>query len=169
MRRFLWWVIPFVTFSVFYSSCKDDEDLSNNQITVIRKNKEDGETYLKEKRAQQGVKEDPSGLLYSVVTEGTGDKPSLKDSVTISYVGKTIKDTVFVSKTETMAVVDLDEGLQIGVRHMREGANYHLFIPYYLMYGATNLKFTYGGKTVSVPGYSTLVYDMKLDAIIKVE
>lgn len=169
MRRILWWVISLVALSVLSTSCKDDEDLSNNQISVIRKNKEDGESYMKTKRAQQDVKEDPSGLLYSVVTEGVGEKPSLKDTVTITYTGKTIRDSVFISKTETMAVADLDEGLQIGVRHMKEGANYHLFVPYYLMYGATSNKFTYKGKTVTVLGYSALVYDMTLDAVIKVE
>lgn len=169
MRRILWWVISLVALSVLSTSCKDDEDLSTNQIEKVRRNKEDGETYLKEKRAQQDVKEDPSGLLYTVVTEGTGERPSLKDTVTITYTGKTIRDSVFISKTETMAVVDLHEGFQIGVRHMKKGSNYQLFIPYYLMYGATSNAFSYGGKNVTILGYSTLVYDMTLDAVIKVE
>ncbi len=169
MRRILWWVISLVALSVLSTSCKDDEDLSTNQIEKVRKNKEDGEAYLKEKRSQEDVKEDPTGLLYTVVTEGAGERPSLKDTVTLTYTGKTIRDSVFVSKTETLAVVDLDEGLRIGVRHMKEGSNYQLFIPYYLMYGATSNAFIYGGKTVTVLGYSALVYDMTLDTVIKVE
>ena len=81
--------------------------------------------------------------------------------------GKTIKGTTFVSTTTTIALVDLMEGLRIGVRHMTVGANYTLYAPYYLMFGATPTERTYDGKAIQILPYSALVYDVELLSIIK--
>lgn len=153
------------------SSCKDkeEEDSVPSQVARIRQNKEASESFMKDKRSQEDVMEDPSGLLYSVVSKGKGEKPGLKDTVNITYTGKTYNDSVYVSKTESIALVDLSEGLQIGLRHMTEGSNYMLYIPYYLMYGSVSSQFSYGGRTVTVLSYSAVVYDMTLNEIIKVE
>jgi FKBP-type peptidyl-prolyl cis-trans isomerase len=167
MKKILWWFFPLFVVNAVVTSCGDDDDLKVDQIAQTRKYKEENETYLKEKRAQSDVKEDPSGLLYTVISQGVGERPLEDDTVIVTYTGKTIRDSVFVSKTETVALSDLGEGLRIGLRHMPAGSNYHFFIPYYLMYGATSTQFVYGGKRVSVLSYSTLVYNMTLNAVIK--
>ena len=169
MKKILWWVFAFAMLGAIVSSCKDDEDEVSDQVSKVRKNKEDGEAYLKEKGSKTDVLVDPSGLLYSIVTKGDGERPGVNDTVIITYTGKTIRDSVFVSMTETIAVADLTEGLQIGVRHMPEGSNYKLYIPYYLMYGSSSTTFKYEGKNITVMPYSALIYDMKLDAVIKTE
>ncbi|MCR5498456.1 MAG: hypothetical protein K6F48_11525 [Paludibacteraceae bacterium] len=171
MRRFLWWVISLVVLCTLSTSCKDKEESESvsNQVAKIRKNKEAGEAYMRDKRLQSDVMEDPSGLLYSIVSKGEGVRPYVDDTVNITYTGKTIQDSVYVSKTETIAMSDLEDGLQIGLRHMQEGANYKLFIPYYLMYGSVSTQFSYGGKNVTVMSYSAVVYDMTLNKVIKVE
>lgn len=171
MRRILWWVFSLVVLGAALSSCKDknEDDSVSNQVARIRQNKERSETYMKEKRSQDDVLEDPTGLLYSVVSKGTGERPGLKDSVNITYTGRTINDSIFVSKTEDVSLSDLPEGLQIGLRHMPEGSNYMLYVPYYLMYGSVSKQFSYGGKTVTVLSYSAVVYDMTLNEVVKVE
>lgn len=171
MRRILWWIFPLVVLSTLVSSCKDkeEEDSVPNQVARIRQNKDASERFMKEKSSEEDVLADPSGLLYSVVSKGAGEKPGLSDTVNITYTGKTYNDSVYVSKTETVALVDLAEGLQIGIRHMTEGSNYMLYIPYYLMYGSISTQFSYGGRSVTVLSYSAVVYDMTLNEVIKVE
>lgn len=153
-----------VAFNV--TSCKEEEETKSDTIQA-RENKEAGEKYMKSKASESGVYADPSGLLYSIKTAGEGEKPAISDTVAITYVGKTIKGSTFISTSDTVAVVDLSDGFHVGVRHMRVGAEYTLYIPYYLMFGAAKVERTYNKKHVVILPYSALVYEMKLDAIIK--
>ena len=61
---------------------------------------------------------------------------------------------------------NLEEGLHIGLRHMNQGAKNKLYIPYYLMYGATSNSFIFDDKEIKVKEYSALVYEMQLDSVI---
>lgn len=169
MNRILLWVCSLLMVGSVFTSCKDDDEIGQDQIAQVRENKQKNETFMLNKRSEDGVLSDPSGLLYSVVTNGFGEKPSAVDTVVITYTGKTIDDKTFVSSSDTVAIEELMEGFQIGLRHMPEGSNYKLYIPYYLMFGSSGTERTYGGKTITILPYSALVYDMTLNAVIKVE
>ena len=168
MKRFLLALLSLMMIG-FVSSCKDDDDNTETDAAKYRENKKQGEEFILKKRAEANVVEDPSGLLFLVNEAGNGEKPSAVDTVCITYTGKTIKGTTFVSTTTTIALVDLMEGLRIGVRHMAVGANYTLYAPYYLMFGATPTERTCDGKKIEIVPYSALVYDVQLLSIIKPE
>lgn len=168
MKRFLLALLSIMMIG-FVSSCKDDDDNTEIDAVKNKENKMNGEKFMLEKRSEDGVKMDPSGLLYLVNEAGVGEKPSAVDTVCVSYTGKTIKGTTFVSTTTTIALVDLMEGLRIGVRHMAVDAKYTLYAPYYLMFDATPTERTYDGKTIQILPYSALVYDVELHSIIKPE
>lgn len=161
-------------FALVLSSCKKEEEVED-KIATIQANKERCESYLIEKKEDVNVKEDPSGLLYEVITSSKGDKPGAKDTVQITYKGFLIDNRQFVEKSEKVAMEDLAEGLYIGLRHMTEGSTYKLYVPYYLMYGATPMNFYFGkddkGKdiVINILEYSALVYEMTLESIIFVE
>src|SRR4030043_2399277 len=51
------------------------------------KNKKEGEAFLAENKKKEGVITLPSGLQYKVIKEGTGEIPTLTDTVPIHYRG----------------------------------------------------------------------------------
>ena len=118
---------------------------------------------------ENGVREDPSGLLYEIIDDADGDKPGAADSVCIHYDAFRIDGRQFASVTDTLELGSLEEGLRIGLRHTPEGATYKYYIPYYLMYNASSKTFKYNNDTVNVSEYSALVYEMRLDSIIFVK
>ena len=118
-----------------------------------------GEKYLADNKAKEGVKTTPSGLQYSVKTEGTGKQPNAKSTVTVHYEGRLLDGTVFDSsiKRGEPATFKLDgviKGWTEGLQLMKEGGEYTLYIPAELAYGDKG--------NPSIPPNSLLVFDVKL-------
>lgn len=148
------------------SSCDDDEEGGEDLIAEIQKNKEAGEKFLLGVKDQAGVVVDPSGLMFEVLEASTGQKPGATDTVCIRYNGFLTDGKQFISKTDTIAMENLQDGLFIGLRHMNQGAKNKLYIPYYLMYGSSSEEFVFDEKEIKVMEYSALVYEMRLDSVI---
>lgn len=122
--------------------------------------REEGEKYLAENAKKEGVVTLPSGLQYQVLREGSGKKPTAKDSVKCHYEGFLIDGTVFDSSVQRgePAVFGLQQviaGWTEGLQLMQEGAKYRFFIPYRLAYGE-------GGAGQMIPPYAALVFDVEL-------
>ena len=123
-------------------------------------NKEKGEAWLANKAMEEGVVALPSGLLYQVLNEGSGKKPTAEDTVECHYEGRLIDGTVFDSsykrgESATFPLNGVIAGWTEGVQLMSEGANYRFFIPYNLGYGER-------GAGQSIPPFSALVFDVEL-------
>jgi FKBP-type peptidyl-prolyl cis-trans isomerase FkpA len=58
---------------------------------------ENGQRFLKENAAKEGVKTTPSGLQYKVVREGSGKTPKATDIVVVIYRGTLINGKEFDS------------------------------------------------------------------------
>nr|WP_311490824.1 FKBP-type peptidyl-prolyl cis-trans isomerase [uncultured Alloprevotella sp.] len=119
-----------------------------------------GEDFLAENAKKEGVVVLPSGLQYTVLTEGTGAQPKATDQVKCHYEGRLIDETVFDSSYQRgePAVFPLNgviAGWTEGVQLMKEGAKYRFFIPYNLAYGER-------GAGNSIPPYAALVFDVEL-------
>lgn len=119
-----------------------------------------GEDFLAENAKKDGVVVLPSGLQYTVLTEGTGAQPKATDQVRCHYEGRLIDETVFDSSYQRgePAVFPLNSviaGWTEGVQLMKEGAKYRFFIPYNLAYGER-------GAGNSIPPYAALVFDVEL-------
>lgn len=119
-----------------------------------------GEDFLAENAKKDGVVVLPSGLQYTVLTEGTGAQPKDTDQVKCHYEGRLIDETVFDSSYQRgePAVFPLNgviAGWTEGVQLMKEGAKYRFFIPYNLAYGER-------GAGNSIPPYAALVFDVEL-------
>ena len=119
-----------------------------------------GEDFLAENAKKEGVVVLPSGLQYTVLTEGTGAQPKATDQVKCHYEGRLIDETVFDSsyQRDEPAVFPLNgviAGWTEGVQLMKEGAKYRFFIPYNLAYGER-------GAGNSIPPYAALVFDVEL-------
>ena len=96
--------------------------------------------------------------------EGTGPKPAETDSVIAHYRAMFITRDVFdMSYDRGPAGFKLNEvtkGLSQGIRLMKEGAIYELYIPPELAYGDQTFANV-------IPAGSTLIYSIELIEIIK--
>tara|TARA_R110002049_G_scaffold71370_2_gene183931 strand:- start:22409 stop:23128 length:720 start_codon:yes stop_codon:yes gene_type:complete len=122
--------------------------------------KAEGETFLEENKAKEGVMVTASGLQYQVLKEGNGKKPTADSTVKVHYHGTLTDGTVFDSSVDrgepaefgvTQVIPGWTEGLQL----MSEGAKYKFFIPQELAYGATPR----GGQ---IKPFSALVFEVEL-------
>lgn len=137
--------------------------LQKQQEEATREIREEGERFLAENAKKEGVVVLPSGLQYTVLTEGTGAQPKATNRVKCHYEGTLTNGQVFDSsyRRGEPAVFPLNgviAGWTEGVQLMKEGAKYRFFIPYNLAYGER-------GAGQAIPPYAALVFDVELISI----
>jgi FKBP-type peptidyl-prolyl cis-trans isomerase FkpA len=121
-----------------------------------------GETFLAENAKKEGVTVTESGLQFEVLTASEGAKPAATDKVTVHYHGTFLDGSVFDSSVErgepaTFGLNQVIAGWTEGLQYMTVGSKYKFYIPYNLAYGER-------GRS-SIPGYSTLVFEVELLSI----
>ena len=126
--------------------------------------KADGEKYLADNAAKEGVITLPSGLQYQVIKEGNGKKPKATDKVKCHYEGMLVDGTLFDSSIQrgepaTFPLNQVIAGWTEGLQLMHEGAKYRFFIPYQLGYGER-------GAGASIPPFSALVFNVELLEVV---
>jgi FKBP-type peptidyl-prolyl cis-trans isomerase FklB len=131
------------------------------------KNEKEGEAFLGENKKKEGVITLPSGLQYKVIKEGTGEIPTLIDTVTIHYRGTLIDGTEFDSSLRrgqpaTFRVNGVIPGLSEALQLMKTGSKWQLFIPSKLAYGEREVGRDMGPNT-------TLIFEVELLSFTKGE
>lgn len=126
-------------------------------------NKEDGEAFLESNKTNEGVITLPSGLQYSVITEGTGEKPVLSSNVTTHYHGTTIDGNVFDSSVQrgqpaSFPVNGVIKGWTEALQLMPVGSKWKLFIPSEMAYGER-------GAGADIGPHSALIFEVELLSI----
>lgn len=119
-----------------------------------------GDAFLAANGADEDVVTLPSGLQYRILRAGGGDSPSATDRVRVHYEGRLIDGTLFDSSYQRgePAEFPLDRvirGWTEGLQLMQEGAQWMLYIPPELAYGATS-------PTPAIAPNSTLVFKVEL-------
>ncbi len=127
---------------------------------AARAHKEIGEAFLTVNEKKAGVVATASGLQYEVLTEGSGSKPSIDDTVVTHYHGTLIDGTVFDSSVERgepaqFPVNGVIKGWTEALQMMNVGSKWRLFIPSDLAYGDQ------GSGPVIGPG-TTLIFEVEL-------
>lgn len=128
------------------------------------KHRKEGETFLQKNRKNENVIETPSGLQYTVISEGKGEKPKASDKVRVHYHGTLLNGSVFDSSVQRgeSIVFPLNQviaGWTEGVQLMNVGSKYRFFIPADLAYGNQPVG--------SIPAGSTLIFEVELLGIEK--
>lgn len=123
------------------------------------KRKADGEKYLADNKAKEGVKVTASGLQYKVLTPGDGPSPTTNDVVSVQYRGTLINGTEFDSsykrgKPADFTVTGVIKGWTEALLMMKKGAKWALTIPSELAYGERG--------NPSIPGNSVLNFEVEL-------
>jgi len=109
-------------------------------INVAKKNLEAGLKFLAENKTKDGVITISNGLQYKVITEGSGDKPTIKDTVKCHYEGRLIDGTIFDSsykgkKPLEFPVYGVIGGWIQALQMMNVGSLWELYLPTELAYG----------------------------------
>ncbi|MGX9419447.1 FKBP-type peptidyl-prolyl cis-trans isomerase [Vibrio sp. RC27] len=128
--------------------------------------KKAGDEFRAEYAKKDGVTQTESGILYQVLTEGTGASPEASDTVEVHYKGTLIDGTQFDSSYDRneSATFPLDRvipGWTEGVQLMKEGSKFEFVIPPELAYGEND--------TGTIPPHSTLIFEVELLKVVKPE
>jgi len=120
----------------------------------------DGEKYLAENAAREGVSVTESGLQWEVLTEAEGAKPGLDDTVSVHYVGTLINGTEFDSSISrgqpaSFPLKGVIPGWTEGLQLMTVGSKYRFVIPADLAYGER-------GAGASIGPGETLIFEVEL-------
>lgn len=129
-----------------------------DQLAAGENMKKGDEFIAQQMAANPKLKKTESGLVYEVISEGSGAKPSLKSTVKVNYKGTLIDGTVFdESKGQPVefGVGQVIKGWTEGLQLMTAGSKYRFLIPAALAYGDK------GASEQIKPG-ATLVFDVDL-------
>jgi FKBP-type peptidyl-prolyl cis-trans isomerase FklB len=99
-----------------------------------------GNEFLAANKHKHGVVTLPDGLQYKIIKQGTGDKPTINDTVTVNYEGTLVGGKVFDSSYKrgtpaTFPVNGVIPGWTESLQLMPVGSTWMLYIPANLAYG----------------------------------
>lgn len=140
------------------------QELQNARLTASSAiEKQAGEAYLAKAATEKGAQKTASGLVYSVITEGTGPSPQATDTVKVHYHGTLPSGKVFDSSVERKepATFPLNGVIPCwteGVQLMKVGGKSRLVCPSDIAYGER------GAPPDIKPG-ATLIFEVELLAI----
>ncbi len=122
--------------------------------------KVEGEKFLVDNAAREGVSVTDSGLQYEVLTAAEGAKPTIDDTVTVHYVGTLIGGQEFDSsiargEPAQFPLKGVIPGWTEGLQLMNVGSKFRFVIPSDLAYGDRG-----AGQNIG-PG-ETLVFEVEL-------
>ena len=100
----------------------------------------EGEAFLAANKTKEGVVTLPSGLQYKILKAGTGEKPTVDDTVVCNYKGTLINGTEFDASEKhggpaTFPVKGVIAGWTEALQLMQVGSKWQLFVPANLAYG----------------------------------
>jgi FKBP-type peptidyl-prolyl cis-trans isomerase FklB len=130
---------------------------------LVGKNKKAVEAFVAQYRKKAGVVALSDGILYRVVTAGTGPKPTVDKTVVCNYRGTLIDGTEFDSSSKwggpaTFRLGEVIRGWQEILSLMPTGSKWEAVIPAELAYGDR------GSGELIGPG-ATLVFEIELLSI----
>lgn len=136
---------------------------SQARTAAAAQNKKEGEGFLAENKAKEGVVTLPSGLQYQILKPGEGKIPTDADTVECHYRGTLINGSEFGSSYQqgrpaTFRVEGAIPGLKEALKLMPVGSKWKLFIPPELAYGER-------GSNAPIGPMATLIYEVELLAV----
>lgn len=134
--------------------------------TMMAANKEKGDAFIAQVKEKEGVTATNTGLLYEVLTAGSGASAGANDTVRIHYSGKLMDGTVFDSSYERnepaeFPVSGVIPGFSEGLQLMQPGGKYRLTIPSELAYAERAPE--------SIGPNQPLVFDVELLEVLNKE
>jgi FKBP-type peptidyl-prolyl cis-trans isomerase FklB len=139
-----------------------------NYVTLLQedlkeRNAELGKEFLEKNAQKEGVITLESGLQFEILEQGTGEIPTINDTVKVIYEGTLLSGDVFDSTKESgaidMNVAQTILAWQEALLLMPVGSRWKLYIPHHLAYGE------FGAQPMIQPN-STLIFIIELLEIV---
>lgn len=113
--------------------------------------------FMAEERAKPDVKELSQGILFNVLTAGTGEKPAATGKVQVRYTGRLPDGSVFDENQQAQwfSLGSVITGWRVALQQMPVGSKWRVVIPSQLAYGAD-------GAGELIAPYTPLVFDIEL-------
>ena len=132
------------------------QDAKNQRLAI------DSKIFLEQNKQKDGVMTTESGLQYLILSEGSGNNPTLNDNVTVHYHGTLIDGTIFDSSVDrkqpaTFPLNGVIPGWQEALQMMSIGSKWKIFIPSELAYGESGAG--------AIGPNSTLIFEVELLSI----
>lgn len=129
-------------------------DIELIYVNYKTENEEQIQAYITENNITTQKTE--TGLHYVIHTEGTGNKPTATDNVTVTYTGYFLNEAIF---DESAGEVNFNlnaliAGFSEGMTHLNEGGSATFYIPAHLAYG--------NNGTSGIPGGAVVIFDVEL-------
>jgi FKBP-type peptidyl-prolyl cis-trans isomerase len=133
--------------------------LDKQQMMKSKPNIDACNNFLADNKNKQGIVTTASGLQYEVITQGSGPKPTDKDTVVCNYKGTFLDGREFDNSYKRgtpieFAVTRVIRGWTEVLQLMPAGSKYKVYVPYQLGYGNSD----YNG----IPGGSLLIFEIEL-------
>ena len=156
MRRVLIVLLPVVLASC--SSAPDSSATSEKKLVSVNPTP-DSKDFLDKAAAEPGAVKTSSGLVYRVITAGSGASPKATDTVKVHYRGTLTNGKEFDSSYgHAPAEFPLNRVIPCwteGVQLMKVGGKSRLVCPANIAYGDA-------GAPPDIPGGATLVFEIEL-------
>ena len=139
-----------------------------NYVTLLQedlkdRNAELGKEFLAKNAQKEGVITLESGLQFEILVQGTGEIPTINDTIRVIYEGTLLSGDVFDSTKESgaiaMNVAQTILAWQEALLLMPVGSRWKLYIPHHLAYGE------FGAQPMIQPN-STLIFIIELLEIV---
>ncbi|RII27781.1 MAG: peptidylprolyl isomerase [Geobacter sp.] len=135
-------------------------DQQRQEKQAAEENRKASAAFLKEHAKQKGVTVLPSGVQYRIIKAGSGKKPTLQDSVSISYRVTRI-DGKEIARTNAKAprsypVAKAIPGLQEILPLMEEGAKWEVVLP----------TSTAAGGREPLDDMGVIIYELELVSVL---
>jgi FKBP-type peptidyl-prolyl cis-trans isomerase FklB len=144
-----------------YQTKQRQQNQANRQRATLD-NKKSGDVFLADFKTQAGVQAAANGLLYKVIKQGSGNKPTEADQVEVAYRGTLTNGKVFDATQEghpaTLKVGSLIAGWKQALALMQAGSKWQVVVPPELAYGERGVGADIGPNEV-------LVFEVELIAI----
>lgn len=136
------------------------KELEAKRDAAAMENTAAGKAFREKNKQASGVKELESGIQYKVIESGSGEKPTVDDTVVVHYRGTDVNGQQFDSSYDrgepaTFQINQVIKGWQEILPMMQVGAKWQVVIPPDLAYGERGAGGAIG------PG-ETLVFDIEL-------
>jgi len=147
--------------TTYHNELRDKQMAAHKAI--LETNQKAGDEFMAKYRSGKGVIALPSGVLYKVIKEGSGQKPVLTDTIESRYKGAFVDGKEFDSSERAGGSVTFNlqgviPGWQEVLQLMPVGSNWEVVVPAKLAYGAEGAGRQIGPNT-------TLVFDIELVSI----
>lgn len=102
----------------------------------------------------------PSGLLYEIITPGSGVSPTITSTVSVVYTGKFLDGSTFtaVANPQDIPLSNVIDAWKLGLPLLKKGGRIKLIIPSALGYSCT-------GFPPNIPANAPLYYDVTLSDV----